>query len=190
VTPELSEDLAAGYEIHWFPSACGPYCDYVSRHGPNQCAGNIIEFNHLHHAGKAMMSDLGAIYTLGLQPGTIVRNHSIHEVDSFTYGGWGIYLEEGSSAILIENNVVYATKSGGFHQHYGRENTVRNNIFALGREYLSMRTRAEQHVAFPFEGNIAYYDSGRLLGSDWPGEGFRMDRNLYWDIREAIRQCR
>ncbi len=79
--------------------------------------------------------------------------------------------------------MVYATKSGGFHQHYGRENIVRNNIFAFGREYQLMRTRAEQHLAFTFEGNIVYYDSGRLLGSDWSGEGFRMDRNLYWDVR-------
>ena len=152
-------------------------------YGPNQCKGNIIEFNHLHHVGKAMMSDLGAIYTLGVQPGTIIRNNLIHHVESFTYGGWGVYLDEGSSEMLIENNVVYATKSGGFHQHYGRENMVRNNIFALGREYQLMRTRAEQHVSFTFEGNIVYYDSGRLLGSDWSGEGFRMDHNLYWDVR-------
>jgi hypothetical protein len=30
-------------------------------YAPNQCKGNIVEFNHLHHIGKGIMSDLGAI---------------------------------------------------------------------------------------------------------------------------------
>lgn len=152
-------------------------------YGPNQCNGNIVEFNHLHDIGKGLMSDLGAIYTLGVQPGTVLRNNLVHHVESFDYGGWGIYLDEGSSEMLVQNNVVYLTKSAGFHQHYGRENTVRNNVFAFGREFQLMRTRAEPRVAFTFEKNIVYYDSGRLLGSDWSGDGFRIDHNLYWDAR-------
>jgi len=151
----------------------------------NQSAGNIIEFNHLHHIGKEMMSDMGAIYTLGVQPGTVIRNNLIHDVRSFTYGGWGIYPDEGSSNLLIENNIVYRVKSAGFHQHYGRENIVRNNVFAFGEEYQLMRTRAEDHISFTFEGNIVYYDSGGLLGSDWTGDQFRMNRNIYWDARGA-----
>jgi hypothetical protein len=154
-------------------------------YAPNQCNGNAIEYNHLHHIGKDMLSDMGAIYTLGVQPGTTIRNNLIHDVRSFTYGGWGIYPDEGSSEIAIENNIVYRTKSAGFHQHYGRENLVRNNIFAFGSEYQLMRTRAEEHVSFTFEGNIVYYESGALLGSNWSGEGVRMNRNVYWDARGA-----
>jgi hypothetical protein len=152
-------------------------------YGPNQCNGNAIEFNHLHHIGKGMLSDMGAIYTLGMQPGTTIRNNVIHDVWSFTYGGWGIYPDEGSTGEVIENNIVYRTKSAGFHQHYGRENVVRNNIFAFGSEFQLMRTRAEPHLSFTFEGNIVYFDSGALLGSNWSGDGVRMDRNLYWDAR-------
>jgi len=33
---------------------------------------NTISYNHLHHYGKRIMSDLGAIYTLGIQIGTVV----------------------------------------------------------------------------------------------------------------------
>jgi parallel beta-helix repeat protein len=149
----------------------------------NQCAGNIVEFNHLHHIGKEMLSDMGAIYTLGVQPGTAIRNNLIHDVRSFTYGGWGIYPDEGSSNMTIENNIVYRTKSAGFHQHYGQENLVRNNVFALGEEFQLMRTRAEDHISFTFDGNIVYFDSGGLLGNNWTGNQFHMNHNVYWDAR-------
>jgi hypothetical protein len=149
----------------------------------NLCDDNHIEYNHLHHIGKAMMSDLGGVYTLGMQPHTTIRNNLIHDVDAFMYGGWGIYADEGSSGITIEDNIVYRTKSAPFHQHYGRENVVRNNIFAFGQEYQLMRTRADAPLSFTFEGNIVYYDSGSLLGSDWTGVQFKMNRNVYWDAR-------
>jgi len=154
----------------------------------NLCDHNTIEFNHLYNIGKGVLSDMGAIYTLGVQAGTVIRNNLIHDVTSFTYGGWGIYPDEGSSDMVIENNIVYRTKSAGFHQHYGGNNTVRNNIFALGSEYQIMRTRAEDHLSFTFERNIVYFESGLLLGSNWSGSQFRMNRNLYWDARgNAIR---
>jgi parallel beta-helix repeat protein len=152
-------------------------------YGENQSKGNLIEYNHLHDIGKEMLSDMGGIYTLGVQPGTRIRNNLIHDIASFTYGGWGIYPDEGSSEMLIENNIVYNCKSAGFHQHYGRENVVRNNIWAFNRENQLMRTRAEPHVSFTFEGNIVYFDQGRLLGSNWEGGQFVMKNNLYFDTR-------
>jgi parallel beta-helix repeat protein len=152
-------------------------------YAPNLCNHNIIEYNHLYNIGKGVLSDMGAIYTLGTQAGTVIRNNLIHDVTSFTYGGWGIYPDEGSSDMVIENNIVYRTKSAGFHQHYGANNIVRNNIFALGSEYQLMRTRAEDHISFTFDHNIVYFDSGLLLGSNWSGTQFRLNHNLYWDAR-------
>jgi parallel beta-helix repeat protein len=152
-------------------------------YAPNLCNHNIIEFNHLYNIGKGMLSDMGAIYTLGVQEGTVIRNNLIHDLTSFTYGGWGIYPDEGSSDLVIENNIVYRTKSAGFHQHYGANNMVRNNIFAFGGEYQIMRTRVEDHLSFTFDRNIIYFDSGLLLGSNWAGDQYRMNHNLYWDAR-------
>ena len=46
----------------------------------NQSKGNLIEYNHLHDIGKEMLSDMGGIYTLGVQPGTRIRNNLIHDI--------------------------------------------------------------------------------------------------------------
>lgn len=154
---------------------------WVWGYGNSEAKNNIIEQNHIHHVGREVLSDLAGIYSLGIQPGTVERNNLIHDCISASYGGWGIYTDEGSSNILIEDNVVYNTKTGGFHQHYGKENILRNNIFALSRMYQLQRTRPEEHKVFTFERNIVYYDQGVLLGSNWSDNKQVMDYNLYWD---------
>jgi parallel beta-helix repeat protein len=148
--------------------------------------GNIVEFNNVHHIGVRsdgdgpILSDMGGIYTLGVQPGTVIRSNVFHDIAGFRYGGWGIYLDEGSSNIVVENNLVYRTTHGGFHQHYGRENLVRNNVFALGRDAQIQRTRPEPHSSFTFERNIVYWRRGDLFAGDLSGYHFAFDHNLYW----------
>ena len=150
---------------------------------PSSAHDNLIEYNHIHHIGFGVLSDMGGIYTLGQSQGTRERYNIIHHVESATYGGWGIYPDEGSTDILIENNIVYRTKTGGFHQHYGRDNIVRNNVFAFARTAQLQRTRNEKHRSFVFERNIVYYDEGDLLASNWSGgrDRFEMDHNIYWN---------
>lgn len=150
-------------------------------YGKSNAFDNLVASNHIHHIGRGVLSDLGGIYTLGISPGTILRNNLIHDSESFSYGGWGIYTDEGSTGILIENNVVYRTTTGGFHQHYGEENTVTNNIFAFARDHQIQRTRVEPHTSFTFERNIVYYDTGALLGGNWAEDRYKMDYNVYFD---------
>lgn len=90
-----------------------------------------IASNLIYDIGQGILSDMGGIYLLGAQPDTVVTGNIIHGVSALDYGGWGIYLDEGASGILVENNLVYGCSSQGFFQHKGRYNTVRNNIFAL-----------------------------------------------------------
>jgi hypothetical protein len=52
-------------------------------------------------------------------------------VTTFNYGGWGYYTDQASRFVRIENNIAHHTKSAGFHQHYGLDNVIINNIFAL-----------------------------------------------------------
>jgi hypothetical protein len=134
---------------------------------------NLIQFNHIHHIGQGLLSDMGAIYTLGVSPGTVIRNNLIHDVDANHYGGWGIYNDEGSTHILVENNVVYNTKFAAYNIHFAKEVIVRNNIFALGRLQQVNRTRSEAHKSVYFENNIIYWKEGILFDGDWENKPYK-----------------
>ncbi len=133
---------------------------------------NKVEYNHIHDIGQGLLSDMGAIYTLGVSPGTVIHNNLIHDVNANHYGGWGIYNDEGSTHLLIENNIVYNTKFAGYNIHFCKEVTVRNNIFAFGRLQQLSRSRVEPHQSIYFENNIVYWTEGELLDKNWSDKPF------------------
>jgi Right handed beta helix region len=158
---------------------------WVWGYGPSVAVGNLVEGNHIHHLGFGWLSDMAGIYTLGVSPGTIIRANRIHDVQSYDLygrGAWGIYADEGTSDVLIENNLVYRTSSGGFHQHYGRDNIVRNNIFAFGKDAQLQRSRIEPHLSFRFERNIVVSDGAPMLHGQWSDKNLQMDSNLFFDV--------
>lgn len=146
--------------------------------------GNAIEWNHIHDLGKGLLSDMGGVYLLGNAAGTRVRHNRIHDIRSLRYGGWAMYPDEGSSDLLIENNLCYNTDREVFHQHYGRNNRIRNNIFAYGGDAVLAYTRMEEHVGLIFEHNIIVARGTpivkRVDDVRWRADRTRFDRNLYW----------
>ena len=154
---------------------------WVWGYGPSEAVGNIIERNHVHDLGHGLLSDMGGIYTLGVSPGTRIRYNLFHDVTCRGYGGWGIYTDEGSTDVLIEKNVSYRCNVAPFHQHYGRDNVIVNNIFAYGKANQVERTRIEKHLSFIFRRNIVYYDRGEAAGRNWDPPQAVMDHNLYFN---------
>jgi hypothetical protein len=152
-------------------------------YGASNAHHNTIAYNHISRLGQGVLSDMGGIYNLGVSPGTVFHHNRIHDVDSASYGGWGLYTDEGSSGVLMQDNIVYRTSAAGFHQHYGADNRVINNIFAYGREAQLMRTRDEDHLSFTIERNLVLYRDAPLLGSNWNGgpARFLLNHNLYWN---------
>lgn len=142
---------------------------------------NRIIGNHIHHIGMGNLSDMGGIYLLGRQRGTVIAENRIHDITESIYGAWGIYLDEGNSYVTVENNVVYRTKSQCFHIHYGSHNVVCNNIFfGVGSPCLSS-AREELHDQVVFERNILVTDDAQIYRTK-AFHTMESGRNLLWDI--------
>lgn len=144
--------------------------------------GVVIRENHIHHIGiKKHLSDMGGIYLLGKQQGTVVAENRIHDVDTARYGAWGIYLDEGTSYVTVEKNVVFDTYSESLHQHYGSYNVARNNIFAYCGAGCAITSRNESHDGLLLENNIMVSDQGIEIYGTTALQPISCRNNLYWD---------
>jgi len=148
-------------------------------YGKSDAIHNIIAWNQISNIGRGLLSDMGGIYTLGVSPGTILDHNSINGVRDRTYGGWGIYLDEGSSQIQVQRNVVVACQTGSFHQHYGQDNVVEHNDFLFAPTVGQIiRSRPENHRSFTMDHNVIMWTGTPLFGGDLTGPGFDFHDNL------------
>ena len=79
---------------------------------PTACRENVVEFNHIHDVMNRLC-DGGCIYTLGWQPGTVIRGNYLHDVhrSEMAQGAPnnGMFIDEGSKGFLFEANVIHDT---------------------------------------------------------------------------------
>lgn len=155
-------------------------------YGPSLATNNHIDFNRIHHIGQGVLSDMGGVYTLGISTGTTINNNVIFDVRAYNRsgrGGWGLYNDEGSSNITLENNLVYDTHTGSYHQHYGEKNLIQNNIFAYSLDGQLQHSRVEDRLAFTFRRNAVIWDQGPLFTGAPNGwqKNVVLDHNLYWN---------
>lgn len=80
----------------------------------NASQDNLIFANHVHHVGQ-QLGDLGGIYLLSAQPGTVVAENSISDMQPSPFvpdpqHWFYLYLDEGSSSITVRDNWCPAEK--------------------------------------------------------------------------------
>ena len=125
--------------------------------------GNRICGNHLYNIGKNRLDDMGAIYTLGVQPFTVISGNHIHDVISSSPVCFGIYLDEGSSCMTVEGNLVYRVSGDAIRIHYGRDNIVRHNICASCKGALLNCSRKEEHVQIYAMENVFFNENQKMI---------------------------
>ena len=158
---------------------------------------NTISFNHVYNLFQGIMNDAGSLYFGVGTPsppssgtGNKMLNNKVHDVndasvmDSDGYGGDGIYADDFTGLVDVENNLVYrvsgnAISFSGPRAGPNQANTVKNNILAFARQSLmnsydpySFGTRAappdvlyrlQQPVLFrPQRRRHSFYVRGRL----------------------------
>jgi len=176
------DNLVAHNHIHDFYQI-GINVGWTWRTFKTLARNNVIEYNHIHHIGQGWSSDLAAIYALGRQPGTVIRYNLLHDVEAAEYVGRGVYLDSRTAEVLVEKNIVYNTSTAGFGTSNGIGNTIRNNIFAFGRD-AQIEPNGGRNLpgdGFTYEHNIVYWKKGRpLLRQRWNEKGTVIRNNLYW----------
>ncbi len=162
---------------------------WVWGYGYSVTSDILIKRNHIWNVGLNLLSDMGAIYTLGVKEGVVITENVIHNVKAnfqYGYGGWGIYTDEGSSNVLITKNLVYDCNSTAFYQHYGRDNIVVNNILAFAEEGQVSSFRNQPHVGFHLLRNIIVSNGSEFVSMKDIIDGkirgrFNDANNIYWD---------
>jgi parallel beta-helix repeat protein len=135
---------------------------------PSTSNNTLVQGNYIYNIGQHILNDQGGIYTTGTLPATVIHGNVIKNVFSYAIFMWGIYLDEGSSEIIVSNNIVYNTGWASLFQHYGANNTIINNVFARASLLPPPQSgdpspdgdlsiaRAENHTSWTFTRNIIY----------------------------------
>lgn len=177
-------DSAIRYcEVHDFGYS-GVNCGWTWGYAGSPSQRNEISFNRIRDVGRGELDDMGGIYLLGTAYGTCVSNNVIVNVRSHDgVAGWGLYTDEGSEGVVMENNLVVNPDDGGFHQNYGVDNLIRNNIIVCGRGggvICSRDVMKEVRNSFTFVNNIVVAGQGCPHVTPYGARPFGVWANNVW----------
>ena len=152
--------------------------------------GNIaIKDNLIYNIST--LSDLGGIYMLGVQQGTVVSGNVVHDCACYDgeggYAGNGIYLDSGCEFMTVENNLVFNCSTSCFNTTLSKNNIIRNNIFALSGQSVAC-LGAEEFLPFTglnnaYINNILLTDNKVLSVEQINHTGhFGGSGNILWDM--------
>jgi DNA-binding beta-propeller fold protein YncE len=104
---------------------------------PTSQRDTAVEYNRIHDCMKKL-ADGGGIYTLGLQPGTVLRGNVIYNIhrSGYAQGGApnnGIFFDQGTKDLLIEGQIIFYTSGEPirFNQTEKGNMTWKDNSFGV-----------------------------------------------------------
>lgn len=158
---EIRDLFYSGISVGW----SWGYKDTISR-------DNLVLHNVVEDVGQGLLSDLGAVYILGVQPGTVVHGNRVGGVLKRHYGSIGIYLDEGASHIVVSENLVHGIQGACANVHFGRENIFRNNLFFVeaGGVGLTIGKTENHRAANVFENWIVIPENAAAYGGGYKGD--------------------
>ncbi|MBK8977303.1 MAG: right-handed parallel beta-helix repeat-containing protein [Planctomycetes bacterium] len=115
----------------------------------------LVADNHIHHVMQ-VLSDGGGIYTLGLQPGTVLSGNRIHDVpvNLGRAESNGMFLDEGTTGILVEGNVIWNVARAPLRFHRATRNLVRANLLVLRGDNPPVRYNATDPALIELIDNV------------------------------------
>ena len=134
------------------------YYQYNTRYDtPTTFTDNTVA-NNLVHNTKQVFGDGGALYTLSTAPNSVIRDNYVYAAN----GTIGVYLDEGTSSMLVKNNVLRDI-GPWFWMNTDQGRNMRNNI-ADGNWHMGGYVRGDLS---PESGNKVINDHP-VSGDRWP----------------------
>jgi len=192
----------------WAPSACGSvkaennqvtnndiggFCytgvsvGWTWGYGPSLAQRNRIAFQpHTHHLGPVCSATWAGFIHARPFRGHDREHKRHHDVVSYDpLRSWRLGTLTMTKAARTSNwraTSIYRVKTGTYHQHYGRENVVRNNILAFKRRWPAPALRASRATSRSASGiHLVVWNGGRLFRRQLEGPNVIVASKSYWE---------
>jgi hypothetical protein len=150
-------------------------------------SNNVASFNNIYNLGQGVSNDFGCVYfntsPIGAvpPPGNQALNNVCHDVTDSSifpgvggYGGQGMYIDNNSGSVNVENNLVYRVSGSTVAQTCGPQgvlqdshNTIKNNILAFSIQSVKQEgctPSSASNKLFEMTNNLIIFDKGNIQG--------------------------